>query len=117
MSEFFSTPIRGLDYMTFFSIVDQSYDELLIYDDNFNIVYIKEKRPFAQKQMTRVGSELLTIAVPVFDDKQKLRFVVMNVRADSAYAFIVSARISAGRTAYEYFFSRAFSSSTVFLLI
>lgn len=118
MSEFFSTPIRGLDYMTFFSIVDQSYDELLIYDDNFNIVYInqacsrhygcsssemigknfydlvsedwwnpsllpivyKEKRPFAQKQMTRVGSELLTIAVPVFDDKQKLRFVVMNVR-------------------------------------
>ncbi len=118
MSEFFSTPIQGLDYMTFFSIIDQSYDELLIYDDNYNIVYInqacsrhygcssaemigknfydlvsedwwnpsllpivyKEKKPFAQKQMTRVGAELLTIAIPVFDDKQKLRFVVMNVR-------------------------------------
>ena len=124
MSEFFSTPIQGLDYMTFFSIVDQSYDELLIYDDNYNIVYInqacsrhygcssaemigknfydlvsedwwnpsllpivyKEKKPFAQQQMTRVGAELLTIAVPVFDDKQKLRFVVMLTNIPSRWS-------------------------------
>lgn len=110
--------IYGLSYSDFFSLVDNMYDELLIYDKNCNIVYInracsrhygcdpkqmigknfydfvhadwwgpsilpivlKEKRAYAIKQSTFLGSELLTIAVPIFDKNNEIRFVVMNVR-------------------------------------
>ena len=34
--------IFGMDYETFFSIVDMMYDEILIYDRNYNIVYINQ---------------------------------------------------------------------------
>ncbi len=34
--------IYGMDFDIFFSIVDNMYDEILIYDKNFNIVYINK---------------------------------------------------------------------------
>ena len=102
----------------FKKIVDEMYDELLIYDGNYNIVYInqaccrhygcrpdtmigknffdfvndgwwgpsilpviyQEKHAYAIKQSTYIGSELLTIAVPLFDDDKKIKYVAMNVR-------------------------------------
>lgn len=108
----------GIDPEVFLSIVDSMYDELLIYDGNYNIVYInqaccrhysctpaqmigknffdfvndnwwapsilpiiyREKRAYAIKQKTYIGSELLTIAVPIFNDKKEIEYVVMNVR-------------------------------------
>lgn len=110
--------INGLTYSEFFSLVDNMYDEMLIYDKNCNIVYInracsrhygcdqkqmigrnfydfisadwwgpsilpvvlKEKRAYAIKQSTFLGSDLLTIAVPIFDNEDQVKFVVMNVR-------------------------------------
>lgn len=32
----------GLDFKTFFSIVDNMYDEIIVYDHNYNIVYINQ---------------------------------------------------------------------------
>lgn len=110
--------VYGMNYETFFSIVDNMYDEILIYDGQYNIVYInqacsrhygcrpeqmigksffdfvyadwwgpsilptiyKEKKSYAIRQSTFLGSELLTIAVPLFDKNGEVAFVVMNVR-------------------------------------
>lgn len=107
-----------LDKDTFISIIDNMYDEVLIYDGNYTIVYInqacarhysctpdqmigksffdfvnddwwgpsilpvvyKNKKAYAIKQATYVGSELLTIAVPIFNDHHEIEYVVMNVR-------------------------------------
>ncbi len=44
----------------------------------------KEKRTFAIKQKTQMGSELITIAVPLFDENDELEYVVMSVR-DTIY--------------------------------
>lgn len=108
----------GMRFETFFRIVDNMYDEILIYDRNYNIVYInqaccrhygcrpeqmigksffdfvyadwwspsilpvvfKEKKSYAIRQNTYLGTELLTIAVPLFDASDEVEFVVMNVR-------------------------------------
>lgn len=110
--------IYGMNFDTFFSIIDNMYDEILIYDGNYNIVYInqaakrhyccspesmigksffdfvnadwwepsilpivyKEKKALAIKQKTYTNSELLTIAVPLFDENNEIKYVVMNVR-------------------------------------
>ncbi len=110
--------VSGISFEEFFRIVDDMYDELLIYDNNYNIVYInkacirhygcdpdkmigksfydfvyadwwgpsilpivyQEKKAHAIKQVTFLGAELLTIAVPVFDEKNEIKYVVMNVR-------------------------------------
>ncbi len=40
----------------------------------------KDKKPYAIKQKTYTGSELFTIAVPVFDKKGNVEYVVMSVR-------------------------------------
>lgn len=107
-----------IDVETFASIIDAMYDEVLIYDHNYRIVYInracsrhygcppeemigkkfsdftnlkwwgpsilpivyRDKKAYAIKQKTYLGSELHTIAVPVFDSRNVLRYVVMNVR-------------------------------------
>ena len=34
--------VYGMNYETFFSIVDNMYDEILIYDGQYNIVYINQ---------------------------------------------------------------------------
>ena len=110
--------INGLSYRDFLEIVDNMYDELLIYDNKYNIVYInkacrrhygfspdkmigrsfydfinaewwgpsilpvvyKEKRAYAIRQATYLGTDLITIAVPLFDAEKNIKFVVMNVR-------------------------------------
>ena len=102
----------------FISIIDDMYDEVIIYDGNYTIVYVnqacarhyscspdhmigksffdfvnndwwgpsilpvvyKNKKAYAIKQVTYIGSELLTIAVPIFDDNHEIQYVVMNVR-------------------------------------
>lgn len=101
------------------SIIDNMYDEVLVYDANYNIVYInqasnrhysvtpsemigksfydlekdwwgpsilpiifKEKKAKAIRQKTYTGKELLTIAVPLFDEENEVQYVVMNVRDD-----------------------------------
>lgn len=114
----YSNFINSMDYNTFFSIIDNMYDEIIVYDGNYNIVFVnqacnrhyccspdfmigktffdfinedwwrpsilpivyKEKKALAIKQKTYTNSELLTIAVPLFDEKNEIRFVVMNVR-------------------------------------
>lgn len=99
-------------------IIFNSYDELFIYDNNYNIVYAnsaverhygykpeemigktyfdffqgnswdvsilpyvyENKKPIAINQTTRLNVELLTIAVPIFDDEDNIEYVIMNVR-------------------------------------
>lgn len=99
-------------------LIDVMYDEIIVYDDNYQIVYInkacqrhydcspehmigksffdfvdkncwnnsilpivyKEKKAYATKQKTFIGTELFTIAVPVFDLRGNLIYVIMNVR-------------------------------------
>ena len=105
---------------TIMKIIDNMYDEILIYDNRYNIVYInkacqrhynctaesmigksffdfinkdnnswdcsilpivyKDRKPYAVKQKTFLGTELFTIAIPIFDEKNILKYVVMNVR-------------------------------------
>ena len=105
---------------TIMKIIDNMYDEILIYDNHYNIVYInkacqrhynctaesmigksffdfinkdnnswdcsilpivyKDRKPYAVKQKTFLGTELFTIAIPIFDEKNILKYVVMNVR-------------------------------------
>lgn len=116
----FMVNMYGINLETFFKLVDCMYDELLIYDRNYNIVYINQaccrhyscrpeqmigrsffdfvytdwwapsilpvvfekKRSYAIRQSTYTGAELLTIAVPIFDQDGEVEFVVMNVRDD-----------------------------------
>lgn len=114
----------GVDEETLFSIIDNMYDEVLIYDGNYNIVFInqackrhysatpedmigknffdfvdndwwspsilpivyKEKKAMAIKQTTLTRAELLTIAVPLFDENNNIKYVVMNVRDEISKA-------------------------------
>ena len=108
------------NFSEFINIIDNMYDEILIYDNKYNIVYINkacqrhygyspsemigksffdyinkdknywdysilpivysERKPYAVRQKTLSNSELFTIAVPIFDEKNILKYVVMNVR-------------------------------------
>lgn len=107
----------GLDSEVFFQLIDNMYDEVLVYDGNYNIIYInqackrhyrvspeemigksffdlyegwwgpsilpiiyEEKKAMAIKQRTYTDKELLTIAVPIFDDDNNIKYVIMNVR-------------------------------------
>ena len=109
----------NLSYSEFVGLIDELYDEVLIYDNNYTIVYInkacerhygmtqeemvgrsfwdfqdqywnlsvlphvyKEKKAFMQKQSTYMGSEILTIALPIFDQNGEIEYVVMSVRDD-----------------------------------
>lgn len=107
-----------LDNKTLLSIIDAMYDEVIIVDNNYNIVYTnkacarhygysaddmigrsfldlidagwwepsilpvvyKNKKAMAIKQKTYLGTELLTIAVPLFNERNEIEYVVMNVR-------------------------------------
>ncbi|MBF7096646.1 sigma-54 interaction domain-containing protein [Alkalibacter mobilis] len=109
--------IGNIDKEKFRKIIDELYDEIVIYDNNFKIVYInkacerhyglgqeemighdfwdfesrfwdnsvlpyvyREKKATMLKQMTHLGSEILTIAVPLFDKKGEIEYVAMSVR-------------------------------------
>lgn len=106
-----------LEYSEFIQLIDELFDEVLIYDNNYNIVYInkacerhygmtkdeminhsffdyadkywdtsilpyvyKTKKAARQHQETKMGANILTIAVPVLDDEGEIEYVVMNVR-------------------------------------
>ncbi len=108
----------GLDYDTFFEIIHNLYDEIWVYDNNYNIVYVnnacrrhyalspeeiigrnfskledekmwspsilphvyEEKKLYAIKQTTSLGSELINIAKPIFDEEGEIKYVAMSVR-------------------------------------
>lgn len=110
--------LHSMDSGLFQSIIDNMYDEVLVYDHAYRIVYInqasrrhyscppenmigksffdfvgdewwapsvlptiyQEKKPYAVHQKTYLGTELFTIAVPIFNSQGKLTHVVMNVR-------------------------------------
>jgi TyrR family helix-turn-helix protein/PAS domain S-box-containing protein len=109
--------ISQLEYDEFIELIDELFDEVLIYDNNYNIVYInkacerhygmtkdeminhsffdyadkywdtsilpyvyEKKKAARQHQETKLGANILTIAVPVFDDEGEIKYVVMNVR-------------------------------------
>lgn len=116
----FKNSVLYKNFEEFTDILDNMYDEILIYDNKYNIVYTnkacqrhydcqpedmigksffdyinkdknswdcsilpiiyQEKKPYAIKQKTTSNSELFTIAVPIFDEKNNLKYVVMNVR-------------------------------------
>lgn len=115
--QFDNTYFQNLDFETLIQIIDNMYDEVLIYDGSYNIVYInqacrrhyaeppeymigksffdlehdwwgpsilpwvyEEKKARAIRQKTYTGKELLTIAVPLLDNDQNVKYVVMNVR-------------------------------------
>lgn len=125
----FNSQLFNLDIETFAKIIDAMYDEVLIYDGNYNIAYInqacsrhyccspkemigknffdfiedkwwepsvlplvyKNKKPYAIKQTVYTGKELLTIAVPIFDQNNEIKYVVMNVRDEVKEKDIVNA--------------------------
>ncbi len=107
----------GLNEDNFFALIDNMYDEVLIYDHNYKIVYINQackrhynvqpeemigksffdlyedwwgpsvlptvyekKKAMAIRQKTYTNTELLTIAVPIFDENDNIKYVIMNVR-------------------------------------
>lgn len=111
--------INGMDYQTFFSLIDNMHDEVIVYDHNYKIVYLnragsrhyscppeemigrsffdfvgenewwapsilpivyEQKKGYAIRQKTKTNCELLTVAVPLFDEHEELKFVVMNVQ-------------------------------------
>lgn len=112
------TNLYGMDYPTFFSIIDNMYDEIFIVDNNYKLVYVnkaclrhygcsqeemigrtmiefanekwweptflsiqyQDKKAYAAKQKVFNGIELTTISVPIFDENNNIKFVVMNVR-------------------------------------
>ena len=106
-----------LEYDEFIRLIDELFDEVFIYDNNYKIVYINKacerhygmtkdeminhsffdfankywdlsvlpyvyetKKAARQHQETRLGANILTIAVPIFDDEGEVKYVVMNVR-------------------------------------
>lgn len=111
-----------IDPGLFQHLIDSMYDEVLIYDNQYTIVYInhacsrhyghtpdhmigrsffefvkdncwdisvlpviyEKKKTYAVKQKTIIGSELLTIAVPIFNSHNRLTHVIMNVRDDTS---------------------------------
>ena len=104
----------------FKNLIDNLYDEIIIYDDCYNIVYIndacerhynctadymigktffdfisqqreswdcsilpivyEEKKPYMAYQSTISGINILTIAIPIFDEKNNIKYVAMSVR-------------------------------------
>lgn len=107
-----------LDLKEFKNLIDQAYDEIFIYDANYNVVYVnnacerhyglnaeemigrkfgdlleeeywfpsvlptvyKEKRQMTIKQTSYLGVPITTTAVPVFDERGEIRYVIMSVR-------------------------------------
>ncbi|MBG0791346.1 MAG: sigma 54-interacting transcriptional regulator [Desulfovibrionaceae bacterium] len=109
----------GLDFETFARLIDELHDEIIIYDNNYRLLYVnkacerhygftqeemvglpfwdavgryagwtrpilpslyKYKRPIKQRQKTFLGLDVLTIAIPVFDDDGEIEYVLLNIR-------------------------------------
>ena len=58
------------------------------YWDPTTIPYIlKEKKPVIQRQKTILGLEVVTIAVPVFDSNNNIKYIVQNTRNDDDFLY------------------------------
>ena len=103
-------------YADFRHIIDELHDEIMVYDDNYRLVYVNRaslrhyginpedligksfeqmdevywgnstlpevyarKVPVAKRQITNMGQDVLTIAVPIFDEQGNLKYVAQNV--------------------------------------
>ncbi len=113
--------IYGVDFSTFVRLIDNLHDEVIIYDNNYRMLYVnkacerhygftqeemaglpfwevvrrrrawdrsilplayKYKRPVKQEQKTCLGLNVLSIAIPILDDRGEVEFVVFSVRDD-----------------------------------
>ncbi|WBW96465.1 sigma-54 interaction domain-containing protein [Oceanirhabdus sp. W0125-5] len=111
--------MNDLSYQEFIRIIDELYDEVIVYDNNYKIIYInkacerhygmtkeemmgssffdyadeywstsvlpfvyKTKKTVKQKQETKLGAKILTIAIPIFDEQNEVQYVAMSVRDD-----------------------------------
>ena len=97
-------------------IIDNLHDEIMIYDNNYNLIYInnasirhyglkpeeligkkfgeldeifwdnstlpevyRTKKTVAKRQITNLGKDIITISVPIFDDKNNIKYVAQNI--------------------------------------
>ena len=105
-----------MDFDEFKMIIDNLHDEIMVYDDNYKLVYLnnaskrhygiepkemigkdfnslnetywgnstlpevyKTKKTVAKRQITNMGKDIITIAVPIFDEKGNIKYVAQNV--------------------------------------
>ncbi|WDV45813.1 sigma 54-interacting transcriptional regulator [Clostridiaceae bacterium M8S5] len=110
---------NNISYEEFVHAIDELYDEVIIYDNNYKIIYVnnacerhygmtkeemigcsfydfadeywsssvlpyvyKSKKAVKQKQETKLGAKILTIAIPILDDNGEIKYVAMSVRDD-----------------------------------
>lgn len=123
--------IYGMDYPTFFKLIDNMYDEIYIVDNNYKLIYVnkacsrhygatqeemigktswdfdrekwwepsfltpmyKDKKAYIARQKIYNGLEVISIAVPIFDENDNIQFVVMNVRDDISEYDLYNKRI------------------------
>lgn len=111
----------GLDFATFARLIDNLHDEIIIYDNNYRMLYVNKacerhygftqeemvglpfwevirkycawnrpalpavyehKCPVKQEQKTYLGLDVLTIAIPIFDDTGEVEYVLLSIRDD-----------------------------------
>ena len=107
---------KNLEYETFIKIIDNLHDEIMVFDNNYNLVYLnkasyrhygispyqligskfkdlnnvywnsstlpvvyKTKKVTTQMQRTLLGTDIITISVPILDNDGEIEYVVMNV--------------------------------------
>ncbi len=109
----------GLNFETFARLIDNLHDEVIIYDNNYRMLYVnkacerhygfsqqemirmpfwdiiqkhnswdrpilplvyEKKSPAKQVQKTYLGLEVLTIAIPMLDEKQNVEHVLLSIR-------------------------------------
>ncbi len=59
--------VYGMNFETFFSIVDNMYDEILIYDRNYHIVYINQacSRHYGCRPEQMIGKSFLILSMRI----------------------------------------------------
>lgn len=105
-----------MNFDEFKMIIDNLHDEIMVYDDNYKLVYLnnaskrhygiepkemigkdfnslnetywgnstlpevyKTKKTVAKRQITNMGKDIITISVPIFDEKGNIKYVAQNV--------------------------------------
>lgn len=114
------------DLRIFVDLIENIYDEIMIWDDNYTVVYVNkacyrhyglypedilgkrldefviiekywnpsslpyvysEKKAIIQKQKTLLGIDVVTISVPVLDEKNNVKYIIQSVRDDYEYLY------------------------------
>lgn len=105
-----------MNFDEFKMIIDNLHDEIMVYDDNYKLVYLnnaskrhygiepkemigkdfnslneiywgnstlpevyRTKKTVAKRQITNMGKDIITISVPIFDNKGNIKYVAQNV--------------------------------------